>query len=515
MADLFVGSTKWTAVTAWAASTAYVVGDLRRQLATPTVGNERVFRCTTAGTSGGAEPTWTITSGGTTADNTAAWTEVTGSSTYNTTTNFAAPFARLRTAVSLKAAAGDRIFLSNNHAATETPGSTITISVPGTLAAPCQIICVNDSTGAISTGATETFNYSQQTTINGHLYCYGLATIMSGSNGVGFGQSAGDVQLWEQCQFQLTNASITPRITFGSNGGVAQGEIRLINCSVKFGHANQNITVYATKFDSTGLTLLSGGTSPTALFNYGSSIRGAGFTCSGFDISNASAGVHLTAAAGSAGDAVFMNGKLPTSWSGSVVGTTPPAVGNTYTMWNCDAADTNYRFWRERYTGSIKSETVIVRTGGASDGTTPISWKMASAANAEYPLHLLKSLEITDWIDTTGSSKTLTVEIVHDSQGAGTGSAFLDDEIWLEVQYLGTSGFPLGTLITDAKASVIATAADQASSSETWTTTGLTTPVKQALSVTFTPQEKGFYIARVVLAKASKTVYVDPKVAVA
>ena len=118
------------------------------------------------------------------------------------------------------------------------------------------------------------------------------------------------------------------------------------------------------------------------------------------------------------------------------------------------------------------------------------------------------SPEIVVWNDTTGAAKTVTVEIVTD------GVTLTDGECWLEVMYLGTSGVPLGTLIRDAKADVLASAANQTSSSETWTTTGLTTPIKQKLSVTFTPQEKGFFIARVVLAKPSTTVYVDPKLTV-
>ena len=179
-------------------------------------------------------------------------------------------------------------------------------------------------------------------------------------------------------------------------------------------------------------------------------------------------------------------------------------------MHNCDSGDTNYRLWAENYKGSIKSETTIVRTSGSSDGTTSLAWKMSTSANAEYPTIVLYSPERAIWNETTGSAKTLTVEIVHDSQGAGSGSKFQDDEIWLEVMYLGTSGFPLGTWITDAKADVLATAANQADSSVTWTTTGLATPVKQALSVTFTPQEKGHFIYRIAMAKASKTCYVDP-----
>lgn len=174
--------------------------------------------------------------------------------------------------------------------------------------------------------------------------------------------------------------------------------------------------------------------------------------------------------------------------------------------YNCDSADTNYRLWVEDYCGSIKDETTLVKTGGASDGDTPLSWKMASSANAEYPLHILRSPEIfSERITSVGGSKTITVDILRDSA-----TNLKDDEIWLEVQYLGTSGFPLSLFADDAKADVLATAADQAASSATWTTTGMTNPNKQKLEVTFTPQEKGVAIVTVCMAKASATVYVDP-----
>jgi hypothetical protein len=90
-----------------------------------------------------------------------------------------------------------------------------------------------------------------------------------------------------------------------------------------------------------------------------------------------------------------------------------------------------------------------------------------------------------------------------------------DAECWIEVQYLGTSGVPLGSFTSDAKADPLTAAANQTSSSETWTTTGLTTPIKQKLSVTFTPQEKGYIHAVIHLAKASISIYVVPKLTVA
>lgn len=51
MTDWYCSSVGYTAVTKWAASATHGVGDIVRQLATPTIGNERCFRAT-AGTSG-------------------------------------------------------------------------------------------------------------------------------------------------------------------------------------------------------------------------------------------------------------------------------------------------------------------------------------------------------------------------------------------------------------------------------------------------------------------------------
>lgn len=67
------------AVAAWAASTAFSVGDLRRS--TGDEGTGLFFKCTTAGTSGSSEPSWPNQVGDTVTDNTCVWTAV--SSTYS------------------------------------------------------------------------------------------------------------------------------------------------------------------------------------------------------------------------------------------------------------------------------------------------------------------------------------------------------------------------------------------------------------------------------------------------
>jgi len=62
------------AVAAWAASTAFSVGDIRR--ATTEQASGLFFRCTTAGTSASSEPSWPTDIGSTITDNTCVWTAI-------------------------------------------------------------------------------------------------------------------------------------------------------------------------------------------------------------------------------------------------------------------------------------------------------------------------------------------------------------------------------------------------------------------------------------------------------
>lgn len=57
----------------WTASTAYTVG----QYVTPTTSNGRLYKCTTAGTTGASQPTWPTTNAGTVVDGGVTWTEQT------------------------------------------------------------------------------------------------------------------------------------------------------------------------------------------------------------------------------------------------------------------------------------------------------------------------------------------------------------------------------------------------------------------------------------------------------
>jgi hypothetical protein len=406
------------------------------------------------------------------------------------------------------ASAGDRIFVSHVHAESGASDSGITFSFPGSYASPNQVLCGNDGaeppTSLAATGSI-TSNGQASITLLGCFYLYGLKFFTATGGGacsLAFDGGADNIrQTAENCELRLVNNSTETNIVLGASNSDWEHVVDLIGCGFRFANSSQKIKLRARSVIR-GCYAISGGTSPTNICSV--DFPGADTTFEGCDFSAWSSGVNLVESTSRGwGRVVFRNCKLPASWSGSLG--VPGIPGLVLDMINCDSGDTNYRRWRSQYEGTTKSETTVVRTGGASDGTTAWSWKMATTANAKYPLLPLPSPELFHWNDTTCSSVTVTVEIVTDNV------TLKDDEAWLDIQYLGTSGYPLALFANDCKASPIATAADQTSSSATWTTTGLTTPVKQKLSVSFTPQEKGFIVATIRLAKASTTMYACPK----
>ena len=407
--------------------------------------------------------------------------------------------------------AGDIIYLSSAHSESLT-SSTYQLAWAGTPASPQLFLSVTNATppATLTFGAKISF---ARTSISEHEwrgvnYTHGVHFEFAGGaarNALRINPIGGPIT-FVNSRFDATNTAAGWVVRSSSGFGIA-GTIVFKNCDFKFASSGHYLLTESPTTISGG-SILSGGTSPSTFCQ----ASGIGtITIENFDFSNADNGVNIFSMNSSSGPrAIIRNSKLPASWSGSLVsGGRPSYPGARAEMHNCDSADTNYRLWVEDYSGYIVSDTGVYNDAGATDGTTRLSWKMVSSANAEYPLLVLESPEIVRWNDTTGSSITCTVEIVHNSQGSGTNGVLNDDECWLEVTYLGTSGYPLGSSISDCKADLFASASAQTTSSASWTgdSAGWDT---QKLSVTFTPQEKGFIHARVVLAKASATVYVDP-----
>lgn len=404
--------------------------------------------------------------------------------------------------------AGDNIYVAQDHS--ESTAGTTVFALAGTMASPTRILCANRAaepptaqanTGVIASTSTSTLAFTAACyVLDGLVFDIANSTGTPGFNG---GGAANITALIRNTEIRLVGTNIGGRLDLATAAGA---RITYENVGVRFANAGQAMrSANGVQFFWNGGSLLSGGTSPTTLIIPSGP---ANLYIRGLDLSNASAGINLITA-GNSVRSVWQNCRLPASWSGAFVTGTIGNYTERYEFYNCDSADTNYRIYVRDYSGTLDQETTIVRTGGASDGTTPLSWRIVTTANAKETPVPFVTPPISVWNETVGSSVTATVEIIHDSV-----TDLTDAEVWVEVEYLGTSGFPLSSTITDQRSDILGSAANQATSAASWATTGMTNPNEQKLSVTFTPQEKGFITARVFVGKASYTLYVDPEITV-
>ncbi len=395
--------------------------------------------------------------------------------------------------------AGDFVYTASTH---NEVAASIGLAWAGTATNPTRIICVDKTIGglppppaAVTTGASLTVNSASTLTLNSggsgnFVYYYGITAInsavASGSAiNTATGASVGETLL-DNCSLQISTASGT--------GSIATGLTVWKSCSVKFAAAGQKIAS-TVAFTWSGGSLLSGGVSPTTLL-------GSFGLVENIDLSNADPAINISSAITGG---ILRNVATPSAWSGALT-TVNPTVGSSVVLNASDSSGTNYLLQRVHTYGNIYNETTIVRTGGASDGTTPLSWKMVSlAASGTFPITALQTGEFVIWNDTVGSPKTVTVEVVY-----GSLTNLQNNQIWLEVDYYGASGNPQGTLASSAMANILSTPADITASSATWTTTGMVNPNAGKLQVTFTPQLKGAFLATVKLCKSATTVFVDP-----
>jgi len=409
--------------------------------------------------------------------------------------------AKATMAAALTAAgAGGTVYVDSAHA--ESATGTKNLASPGTAASPCIVLSV-DRTGnpepptTLLVGASVATTTSSPTiTITGYSYYYGI-TFRPGnaatSGILNVTTNALGRNVFDACTFVSAG---TPTWNIGATASVAAGDIDFISCTFN--------TTTILNIGSGRVWFLGGSWStafPTTGFQ-SASTRHSHVHVNGMDLSGLGSGKNLVNVAQGSGAFDFNNCKL----GSSVSITTGTAIlpGVFVTVVNCDSADTNYRYYYTDYFGTITHESTIVRTGGASDGTTPISRKLVTSANSKFYGPLVSD-PIDVWLDSPGAL-TGTIEIVTDNV------TLTDAEAWVEVEYLGTSGFPLGSFAHDRASTILTTPANQTTSTETWTTTGLATPVKQALAVSFTTAEKGWARFRVHLAKASTTMYFDPEV---
>ena len=362
------------------------------------------------------------------------WSGATGA---NSGASWADAFTNL-SSISTKAA-GDIIFVAHDH--NQSNASAQTITSPGTEASPCRIYCVNRA-GSVPPVAADLRTTGQVTTTGAFAIscagsvseCYGIifncgtgATSANLSIGTALSRS------WRvvNCAFKLLTTNTGSRITFGAQGCLTIVE----NCTMTISQVGQAAIPAGRVIvrNTTSTTFVQGATIPTVLFASGT-IQTSIFL-EGVDLSNISTSknlVQVTTATNTT--AILKDCKLGASVT-VAYGAFPSFGATDIMLVRCDSGDTNYRTERWNYMGRQTIETTIVKTGGATDGTTPIAWSLfGNAAAIRIPF---ESLPISVWNETIGSPITITIE--------GTWTAGIvptNGDVWMDVYYLGTSGFP-------------------------------------------------------------------------
>lgn len=442
------------------------------------------------------------------------WSSATGAGTGADWANAHTTLAAAVTA----GAAGDVYFVAHDHAAVT--GAAITYTFKGTPAAPDKVICVNrlgsvppvsadittgasESCGAGAFGITFAGTGASSTPV---VYIQGIV-FNTGSGAVAgvFTNSTGGNWYFKNCSLRklgTTTSAASIGFTATSTGSPSNSLI-LDNTTVQFGAVGDSILMrsgYEFIWKNTASAIL--GSVPTTLIQSATSSNGSRVLLDGVDLQamvtgktvfgGAAAAIHqyrMVNCRLGAGAAIMAAATIPRGCRAEVVVS--------------DSGATSYRNEIYDYAGTLTTETTIVRSGGASDGVTPFSHKIVSTANAKQ-LTPFEAFQGAIWNSATGSSKTLSIEIVND------GTTLKDTDIWVEAQYLGSAGQPVASTVSSG-ADVLSAGNNLSTSAVTWTTTGLASPIKQTLSVTFTPQMAGFVRFVVKVGAASKTIYIDPK----
>lgn len=418
----------------------------------------------------------------------------------------------------------DVIFVANDHS--YSAGANITIAPVASISV-ISIDRSNTTTATPLAGALEESggNFSANITPSpGNVYFYGL-TLKTGS-----GASQGSTNIvinnntaqastivLDTCVLWVNSTNTGPSISYGgADIGGFNKLTRLINCTFRFGNISQRMSIAGHPVEMQGCSISPLSSTASTLLISSSSRGMQTLKASACDFSNATALINVA------------SDNNPCIWSftackvpATVFSGTHPGLGSSVIeLMACGTStdDHNYQYAFIDGSGQINQNTgVYLTTGGASFTDTngslvPVSLQEVSSANASkvFPLK-------TPWfnveVPSTGS-KTFSVKI------ANTVAALKDTEVWLELEYMADSANPMTTNVIDAPVvsgtnslDILAAGTNRTDTAEAWT--GITGEITHTLSKTVTVNQIGWARARVCLAKASTTIYVDPQVTVA
>jgi len=452
MANFYVSSVAYTAVAQWAATHAYVStsnggrGDYVRQLAAPAAGSERVFRCTTSGTSLGAEPAWVLTRNATTTESGGpVWTECTGQEADQVAGTMTAPHNRIANAgASGWAAAGDNIFVSDAHA--YSVAAAYSPALTGTATAPNRIVCIKAALANVppvfpgdgSSGAAETTTGTSSMTFTGSYYWDGInlnCGTGSGSATLNIGNTSNSSVVMRNCTLAIVGTSSSASIKNSTSASV----IFDIGVKLSFGAAGQSLQTNNMTWRNTA----SGATAGTVPTNFMNTSGMTGLMV--FEALDLSAINTTFAAAGNySANTTILIKDCAISTSVAFPNSTAPG-GKLSIIRSTNDSTTAYVEKYIDYYGGHVPDITVVRSGTADP--TPVSRKITTTANCTIggvfsaAASAIKNTKV-------GLSSTATIYGI-----TSLAAMPLNSELWLDVVYLGSSGTPWTGLLASTRVS--------------------------------------------------------------
>jgi hypothetical protein len=457
-----------------------------------------------AGTTGsGSAPTFSATAGTATSDNTTTWHSL------GLASNFGAGAAPHKRVLNADAATWQTvtpalILIDANH--NESQASAMTLAGgQGSASASNSYVSITMSgtmpPTSVTVGASIATTGANALNIQGYGSWYGVTTSCAGGGSNASGLTiagATGVLYCESCTFTEASTASNTAITLGDSNIAANGA-KLVNCAFTFSSTGQLLIINSGNTEILGGSVAATGTVPSIMAKYStSSFSGNAIIrdCNLSQIIGTLVNFNLVAGPGSL---TIENCSLGSGVS--MVTGTPVNSSALFKMHNCDSGTKNYRFYETGYLATIQQETTVVdNTNKSTNGTTQWSVNLTTTANTSFGQPYVMDFAPFEWQNTTGSPVTIQIQLA-------SGVTLNNKQIWMEVEYPGSSSTPLGSLTTSRASNVLATPVNYTTSSDSW---GGSQTSFQYMSVTFTPQMVGPIKIRIYCAVSSTTIYINP-----
>ena len=458
----------WNALPVWQASHTYTLGQIVRPATAFQVDNRCVYVITTAGTSGGSEPTWNTNVNATTADNGMVWTNITGVGSYG----WSAPAGSMSTLnagydVQLRISGGDTVYIDSNSNETSCPQNTCSRNANANT--PVKVYSVNAS-GSVPPVAADylpgaSFDFGNiQIILDTNFYWYGIGFLNASNFLIGY--NGNGILYIRDCTLSQASSQ-TYFITFDNS------PLHAIFDNTQVIPYTGNITNYLIYFNQGPIFEWWNTSNPTngyyvSQFPF-SCPNGNWFHLKGVDLSvftttNCPNGLISVGYQNSA-KFTFENCYLGMPVTSIAINQqTNSATGEqpTIEVVNSYAGTENYNNSRFTSIGQLLTETDTTLNGGATDGLTSFSHQIttSSYAGGKDTMQSMDGFPIFFNNTTVGSAQNAVVQVLATRQ-------LTSDDIRLDLDYMSSSSYPQSKTVSTSP--LLTATTNLATTTSTWT----------------------------------------------